>query len=1544
MTITHFFGYFATYMKKGNVKYKIFKAVLLILCTPVIIFLLLVMLLYLPPVQQYAIEAVCHEASSRTGYEIRTGAFQLLFPLKVGISDFEVKKGDTIYASGKSIEARVSPLSLLKGEIEIDYLSLEKTKVNTSNLIPDIMLQGEIGYFRAVARNIDPIGESANIRQLHLHSTDIYIEIADTAKKEKEESTPSDWKINLHHGTINKSRIRVGIPSDTLTIEAGIGKLGIREAIIDLGEPSYALKSLSMNDCDAKYDQGTDSQRERPADHIAVNNINLDCRETVYTPDSTLLNIKDLAFVQPDGITITGASFSAMADRHLLDIKELSVKSRNGSLIKGNTILPWSTLRKGSTADMRAWLSAALNRKDLSAFLTAKEYESLSMLGDRPFEADIKIHGNVSNMEIDTISLSIPSVADIHANGNLKEITDTEKLEAALNLDCCIHDIRKITGVPLTDSISNVRVDIGASMTYIAGEANIEMELHGAGGEIGTKATYDIGSESYNATATVNSINIASIMPDIPLESLTMNLKAEGEGADIFNSMTKYGIAMKIDTAVYAGYRLNDITLNAIQENSISDITLQTNDRNLNLELNAHTRLDSADIRNKTTINIAKADFKGLGLSEAEFGSEMDIEFTISTDMSESHSLNLTGKNIKITAAGKRFTPKEISTEMATAPHSTYITAKNGDLSVSGKMDCGYNGLFASLEKLGRMYSEASSNHDMIYFLHDYEKAMPEMTFDFKCGKQNMLANYLAFNGMSTDNISLKLKLDTIQGLNIEGGVYGFRDSAINLDTVRIFTRQEGEKVRYLARVRSTSVNPDNEKQTFNAALYGNICMDSLSTNFVFRDKKEGVGIKIGATTLMKPRELSIHFNPNAILLGEKFSFNRDNRIRLNSRMNIEADVTLENDSNGGLRLHTNPDPTAQYNATLEIFNVNLKRLTETLPFAPDISGTLNLDLFFKKDGKGILISSDIKADDVAYEGTYIGNEAVEVAYFPKEKNVHSLNILLRHNDRETARLSGDYTDETDDPGLNGSISIDRFPLDITKAFIKGSGVDFTGYINGELKAEGRLSGLKTNGHIQFDSVYMDAPLAGTTLRMPDEYVRIEDNVIRFNNFNILAKGNTPFNVNGTVDMNRLSDPALDIRMNASNYKLVDSPRKRGNMLYGKMFVDFRSFIGGTVNNMKVRGNMTLLGNSNITYVMQDTPIESDKELDGLVEFVNFKDTTNTAPPVEEEIDLGNTDINLTLNIEEGARINADFDENRNSYLMLQGGGNLHMTYTDETGINVTGTYSMSDGQLKYALPVIPLKTFNIVDGSKITWTGNLFNPEVDITALERITTSVTFDDNSMQPVMFDVGVKLSNSLSNMGLSFTMSAPENAMIQDNLKMLDPETLNKYAVTMLITGTYIGNSKGMTISNALSSFLDAKINDLTGSAMKSVDVNVGINDAQNAETGSTYKNYSFSFSKRFWNDRLTIVIGGEVNSGDHPTGDNSFINNVSLEWKISDKGNRYLRLFYDKNYESLLEGEIVETGIGYVYKRKLNTLNELLIFKRKEDKEEPHPAP
>jgi hypothetical protein len=238
-----------------------------------------------------------------------------------------------------------------------------------------------------------------------------------------------------------------------------------------------------------------------------------------------------------------------------------------------------------------------------------------------------------------------------------------------------------------------------------------------------------------------------------------------------------------------------------------------------------------------------------------------------------------------------------------------------------------------------------------------------------------------------------------------------------------------------------------------------------------------------------------------------------------------------------------------------------------------------------------------------------------------------------------------------------------------------------------------------------------------------------------------------------------------------------------------------------------------------------------------------------------------------------------------------------------------------------------------------------MFNPTLNVTALEKTTVSVEFDDNSIQPVTFNVGVAVTNTVSNLGIDFTMSSPENSTIQNELNSLDKETMNRYAVALIITGTYLGGSKGVTAVNALSSFLDAKINQISGSAIKDFDVNFGINDALNAETGTSYTNYSFSFSKRFLNDRITVVIGGEVNSGDRPdknAGNNTFINNISLEWKLNDGGNRYIRIFYDKNYQSLLEGEITETGIGYVYKRKLDRLKELFIFRnsRKEEEEPP----
>ena len=1528
-------------MKKRGKTYRIFKITAIAACIPIILLWMLVVILYIPPVQRYAVEKVCQEVSKASGFDLSIESFHLDFPLKISIAGFEVSRNDTTFAKGEHADVNISFIPLLSGEVEVNYVSLENAFVNTADLISGVHIDGEIGFFRAIARNIDIEREVANLRQINIHSTDINIVLNDTTETSEEESTPLNWVINLHRGSIENCKFALSMPNDTMRATLDLGKLLMRKGKIDLAKEIYGIKAIALSNSGVRYDVGEKNRESEPLNHIELNNINIACNEIEYTPDSTKLQLHRFNFVQPGGIRITNASTALFADKEKLNIKDFTINSKNGSYIKASTTLPWTALF-GCEGSMDANLALAVNKKDLGALLTKEQIEMLSLFNNDMFKGTFSVKGNMSHFDIDTIDIIIPTIAELQANGHAKNLNNPGEIEAKLNISSQTGDIKRFLGEMANDSTPSATINASGNITYANNAIATDLKIQGVGGNIGVKASYEIDNERYKASIGFTDIDANTLLRDLPLKKATGELSAEGEGFDIFGEQMKYDIALLLDTVVYDNIKLNNIAFNAKQSKHQSDITLTSDANYLKFNIKAQTELLKEKISNKTAIDISEADFMMLGISEAEVGTRINMNIEASTDMQESHTLKLNGKNIAIITQYKTFTPADIDFDLYTAPDSSCITASNGDLHIQGMMKSGYNGLFKSIDRIGAMLKEATNEKEnTMYYIHDYAKEFPDISLDFECGKQNMLHNLLAINDININNINLDIAINEKKGININSGVYGFKKGELNLDTIRFFANQNDKNIRYLAGVRSTATNTQQEKMTFSSMLYGNIFNDSVTTNFMFRDKKEGVGVNFGIKTLVKPNELNISFRPKAIFLNNRFNFNEENYITLRSNGTINADVTLSNDSDAGMHLYTTPDGDSKLNANLELFNIDLNELTSVIPFVPNIAGILNLELYLNKSKEDMMLSSDIRIDSVAYEGSHIGNEALEIVYFPKNEKTHYLDILLSHNDEEVAHLSGDYLDDISDPGLKGEITLTRFPLGITRAFTQESGISLNGYVNSELSAEGKLSALSTNGFIQFDSVYLNAPLFGTDLHLSEKKVNIDNNRISFRNFDIYAKGENPFKLNGTVDLNRLTNPGFNLRMNATDYELVNAPRTRGSMLYGRMFIDLRAFISGALNNMKVYGNATLLGKSNITYVLPDAPITTDKELDGLVEFVNFQDTTKVKD-IEEEANFGNMNISLGLKIEEGAGINADLDANRSSYVMLRGGGNLNMTYTSDDGLNVTGTYAMSDGELKYELPIIPLKTFNIIDGSKVTWSGDVLDPTLDITAIEHITTSVDIDDSGMQPVAFDVGVKLSNTLSNMGLTFTISAPDNAVVQDQLNSLDAETLNKYAVTMLITGTYIGNTKGMTVSNALSSFLDAKINDLAGTAMKSVSVNVGINDAENAETGSTYKNYSFSLKKRFLNDRLTIVIGGEVNSGDHPTTNDSFINNVSLEWKISESSNRYLRLFYDKNYESLLEGEIIETGIGYIYKKKLQNLRELFIFKKK-NKKQPMPS-
>lgn len=866
--------------------------------------------------------------------------------------------------------------------------------------------------------------------------------------------------------------------------------------------------------------------------------------------------------------------------------------------------------------------------------------------------------------------------------------------------------------------------------------------------------------------------------------------------------------------------------------------------------------------------------------------------------------------------------------EFGSTPDNTFIKAKNGDLILAGEMNCGYSKLAGSIEKARRMFAETLYTDGKQYNLTDYTNVFPNISLSLECGRGNMLYPFITSEGFDIESIAMKTAVDRRDGIGMDCRILGFEKGKMMLDTAVLYARQSNEKIIYVA-----SVHSDAGNRRYNATLNGNIFKDSVTTDFVLRDRNDEAGMKLGATGVLNSGGIDITFNREAILFGYDFVFNGNSFLKIHKNRSAEADISVRSGNDAGIHISTTADKDAKQNINIGLSNIDIQKMTEMFPYSPDIAGRLNLDLRLKLKTDGMCLNGNARMDSLKYEGRDIGNAIVDAVYSTQEGYRHLFDARLNSNGKDVLQLKGVYTAGEGENYIEGDISVTELPVGLAGIFIKEELITLDGYANGNINAKGALPQLVTNGEIRFDSVYIYIPLSGTRLHLADTPVRIKENRILFDEFNVYTRENNPFKIEGYADISNLSSPRLNLKMNAKGYELVNSRKAKGSMLYGKLFADIDAIVNGCVEELHIGGNATLLGKSDITYILQGSPIGSGKELDGIVEFVNFQDTAEVMDR-GKSLDAGNISVGLVLRIEEGARINADFDNNSNSHLKLRGGGNLNMTYEGGRGMSMTGSYTIDEGVLKYELPIIPLKTFDIESGSKVIWNGNIQNPTLNILAVEKITTSVTFDDNSIQPVTFTVGIKLTNTLSDMGLSFTIAAPENAIVQEQLNSLDEETLNKYAITMLITGTYIGGANGMNVSNALTSFLDAKINELAGSTMKSVNVSIGINDAQEAGGGSVYKNYTFSLSKRLWNDRLTIVIGGEVNSGNAPDGGEAFLNNVSLEWKLGNNGNRFLRLFYDRNFESLLEGEIIETGIGYAYKCKLENLKELFITESK----------
>lgn len=1524
---------------------KALKWIVAVLLAPVALFLLLSLLLYVPPIQDFVVRKTTAYVTGATGMDISIERLRLSFPLdldlqRVRVSDrkeaMEMQVGDLI--------VDLNLWRLFRGELDVDAFEIRRATVDTGTLIDGLAVSGRLGRFFLDSHGIDLPARRVMLDNISLDDADVNILLNDTTASDTASSS-ADWRIEFGRVALQSARVRLNMLSDSMSVGVDVRQALLTGGRIDLGRGEYDVRRLSLQADTLRYDMTNQPVTAGlDVNHLLLSGVDLqvDSVRFVQSPLQLSLGLERLALREKSGLEVERLSARLRMDEKSVHVAGLVLETPDSHL-QALADMDFSSVTAGGGGRLLVRLQAEIGKQDVMFFAGDMPDGFVRRYPNKPLTLSLSADGNVDSLALHGLELALDRAFTVRVGGTLTRLPDDKQRQARLDVNATTRDIAFVKWLAGRDGLPGVALPPMA-LTGKAGmkgdKYHTDLTLRERNGRVGLRARFDAGRMAYDAALHVDNLQLHDFLPQDSLYLLSARVTAGGAGFDPMSHGTVLQARAELERLQYDSLDVTGTTLEASLQKGKAVLELNSDNDMLAVRSRIDALVSRKNIDMTLNVDMKKADWYALRLTPKPFATSMCLHIDGSTNMKDSHAVQGELSDLSLILPDTLFRPAALSLDVLLRPDTLYADVRAGDLQVNAS---GRGALEQIVKQAGLFMEELKRQAAGRRIDQEALKAfLPSLNARIRSGRHNPVSNTLAAQGYQFRDLSFELASDPEVGLNGKGYVHTLDADGILLDTIQWHVFQDSTGVKMVSRVCN---GPKNKQFVFDATLDSYILSSGAGCRLTYVDGQGRRGVNVGLRADLEEDGVRVSFDPlDPIIAYRTFRLNENNYLFMGNDRRVKADIDLLADDGTGVKIYTIPNEEALQDISLSLNRLNLDELTNVLPYAPHITGFLRGDAHLVQTTDNLSVMADMTVDDMTYEEAPLGQVGVNAVYLPNEDGSHFVDARVLYFEDEVLMLSGTYTDDKKGGALDAGVELDGFPLTLANGFVSPGLVALAGSIDGSLTAVGPMDRLNVNGGFGLDSVRVKSAEYSLSLRVADDSIRINDSRLLLDRLKIYSLNNNPLLVDGRVDFRRFDNVTFDTRVTAKNYELINAPRTQQASAYGKVYVDIDTRIQGNPDNVSVRGQLNVLGNTDVTYVLKDSPLTVEDRLSDLVTFVDFSDTTGVA-------DAGkaaplNLDMVVRLGIDQAAQVYCILSADQSNYVEIEGGGNLTLTYSPEGDLQLSGRYTVLSGEMKYSLPVIPLKTFTLKNGSYIEFTGDVANPGLNISASERVRATVTENDVP-RTVAFDVGLSITQNLANMGLEFTLDAPEDMNVRNELASMSSEQRGRLAVTMLATGMYLnennsGSGGGFSTQNALNSLLQSEINSIAGKALRTIDLSVGMENSTSAD-GGTQTDYSFRFAKRFWGNRISIIVGGKVSTGEdvENTGQ-TLIDNVSLEYRLDKSATRYVKLFYDKNYESMLEGEITEMGAGLVLRKKMDRLGELFIFRNRRKNTETRP--
>lgn len=904
----------------------------------------------------------------------------------------------------------------------------------------------------------------------------------------------------------------------------------------------------------------------------------------------------------------------------------------------------------------------------------------------------------------------------------------------------------------------------------------LKTDLGTLGGDIKLDSITSLKKMNYEGGFYSDNLKLTPLLDNKNIGVLNAKGKIKGKSMLLENLTTHFnGVVQKYQ---YLGYNYQKIDVNGDFSNKRFKGILKARDPNIEVDFECLIDFSTPKKYNfDFAANVIKADFKALHLWHRD---------TVSIGSGQLQG-NVYGTKIDDLEGFLVFQESHYQNEKKSYDFGEgFIRAqktKNGQQQITIKADSLATGIIKGNFKLSNLANLFFTGLKTSIYKNSFYKAGKNESLEFSLQLENNLINALEKN------------IETFGSTKLKGALIQ------NEQKIKVNYQLNSPKIKYnTIEIDSLSVKINNQNPNVNTHIYADkikhpkydiqkidLFSKQIADSLFFRadftggDKKEDrFGIDFyhvfenKTTSLFAIKQAKIYFNKIHWNIQEKNK--NTNRIKINyNKNNIYIENILAQKQN---RRNVKANIFGLWSKKIKNINVKLENIIieELFPTFENfaLKGVISGNYHHTKKGEEYTSEGFFNIKNFTIDEKLQGNLMVKLENTGQQKN-YGLEVFLQKNNLPKLYMQGFLFYENNDPILDLRANFNDFQLETIDIF-SGGILNFEGKASGELKIIGKLNEPSVFGNLELKSGSIEIPYLNTKyeIKENEKVIFKEKNIIFENTLLTHKKTETKANIKGLLTFENITDWYSDLTINTDRIFILDTEMSSNNAYYGKAFLSGSSQIKGAFENINISADVSTLEGTDFYVVANAQEIAPVNQFK-LINFKEYRTKKNiqkkNAQEKNNDEDTGFS-MDLNINVLPKAKSNIVIDNVFGSYVKANGTGQLKIDMDKKGALSINGDVIIRKGNYNFSYQGIINKSFNIQEGSKISWTKDPYNAKIDIKARHRVKANASALFEGVQrrnKIDVDLIVTMKGDLNESNQTFDIEIPNaDAMLKSEL--------------------------------------------------------------------------------------------------------------------------------------------------------------------------------